>query len=550
MARTRSSKGGFGRGGRMNVGGQGQFATLEPTSVPRSVFDRSCGLKTTFSSGDLVPIFVDEALPGDTFTMTHNTFARMATPLHPFMDTLKLDIQFFAVPIRLVWDNFQKFMGERVDPADDIDYQVPNMTAPVGGYDELSLFDYMGLPPGVAGIVHSSLPLRCYNLIYNEWYRDENLIDSVTVNRDDSSDPDTDYAVLKRGKRKDYFTSALPWPQKGDEVSISLATSAPLVGDANVEPWGTGQPGFFGNATGSAGGLEIDGSDDIIGNGITGTGILNWEDPHLNADLTTASASGTTPYADLTAASAITINAMREAITLQQMLERDARGGTRYTEVLRSHFGVVSPDARLQRPEYLGGSTQNINVNPVAQTVGATQPLGVLAAYVTSAHSGRTWSKSFTEHSYVIGIASVRADLNYQQGINRMWLRETRYDFYWPTLAHLGEQEITNREIYAAGDANDTLTFGYQERYAEYKYKPSEISGRMRSSSAASLDTWHLAQDFDSLPSLNQAFIEESPPVDRVIAVESEPEFLFDAYFSLKCVRPMPIYATPGLRRF
>lgn len=503
------------------------FSRVPKADIQRSVFNRDHGLKTTMDAGYLVPIFVDEALPGDTFNLRATGFGRLATPVNPIMDNLYIETFFFAVPYRLVWNNWQKFCGEQEDPGDSTDYLVPTLS---GTVTTGSLFDYMGVPIGNS-ITWNNLHGRAYNLIWNEWFRDENLQDSVTVDKDDGPDTLSDYALLKRGKRHDYFTSCLPWPQKGDAVSLPLGTTARVATDAAVGASYANRVGVFNtNANDYTGLYAASASSDMAAPYDTGSFANRL-------------------YADLSNATAATINQLREAFQIQKLYERDARGGTRYTEIIRSHFGVVSPDARLQRPEYLGGGKDRININPIAQTssTDSTTPQGNMSAFGTTGFSGHGFSKSFTEHSVVIGMAVVFADLNYQQGLNRMWSRQDRWDFYWPALAHIGEQAVLNQEIYAQGTSADTQTFGYQERFAEYRYKPSMITGAMRSDASASLDNWHLAQDFGSLPVLNASFIEENPPIDRVVAVPSEPDLLLDMFFDLKCARPMPTYSVPGL---
>lgn len=514
-----------------------QFSQVPQARIPRSTFKRHHGYKTTFDSGYLIPIFVDHAVPGDTFNLNMTGFARMATPIYPIMDNLFMETFFFFVPYRLVWDNWQKFCGEQVNPGDSIDYTIPTYTW-TGQASELSPFDYFGLPTKVDSVLvgASALPFRANNLIWNEWFRDENLQNSLTVDTDDGPDSPSDYSTLqRRGKRFDYFTSCLPWPQKSPDgaVSLPLGTSAPVVPENSAVG-----PTFETYAGNSLGLMNQLGTTANVWQFDVADGAARWLDPNLEADLTNATAA--------------TINEVRQALQIQQLQERDARGGTRYTEIVRSHFGVTSPDARLQRPEFLGGGSSPVNVNPVQQTSETgTSPQGTLAAYATATLNNHGFTKSFTEHGVVIGYVNVRADLTYQQGIERHWNKSTRYDFYWPSLARIGEQAVLNREIYYNNDANDDLPFGYQERYAEMRYKPSLITGRFRSNAATPLDAWHLSQDFSALPTLGSSFIQDDPPVDRVVATPSEPEFIFDAWFDYVCARPMPMHGIPGgLDRF
>lgn len=515
-----------------------QFSTAPTADIPRSNFNRSHGLKTTFNAGKLVPIFCDEALPGDTISMNPAAFARLNTPIHPIMDNMYMDVHFFSVPVRQIWDNFRKFMGEQANPNDSTDYTVPISVAPSGGYQNESLQDYLGLPTLVEGFEHSALFTRAYNHIYNEWYRDQNLIDSVKVDTNDTNDDPADYTLLDRGKRHDYFTSSLPWLQKGDAIDLPLGTTAPIIpnGDSIIFD--------YKNGTVPTGTAQALGDGSIQGNPAPSTtSNLAYEQSGLQADLT--------------AATAATINELRQAFQIQKLLERDARSGTRYAEIVKAHFGVNFMDVTY-RPEFLGGSSTAINVHTVPQTssTDTTSPQGNVAGFGTASLNGGGFTKSFTEHCIVIGIASVRADLTYQQGLDRMWSRSTRYDYYWPVLAHLGEQATHSKEIYCQDPATDTgstgtpdneRVFGYQERWAEYRYKQSKITGKMRSNDPQSLDAWHLSQEFSSLPELNQTFITESPPLDRVVALPTEPDFFGDFYFNCQYARAMPIYSTPGL---
>lgn len=560
-----------------------RFSDAPAMYMKRTKFDRSHVYKTTFNSGKLVPVFVDEVLPGDTTRMSVNYFARLATPVKPIMDNIYLDWFFFFVPNRLVWEHWQNFCFEQEDPDDSTDYVIPTVAA-TGNSDNAyvgSLWDYFGLPVNTSGNLSgiSALPFRGVYLIWNEWFRDENLQKSVKIQKGDTNEvlnaaraaeqPSWVFtsgtnivpglACPPRGKRHDYFTSALPWTQKGPGVSIGLAGTASIVDPSPVSGYFVQQSD---NRLGAAqfsksGGVH----ETAVENGTLsytagGYSLAIAGHAAASSGLSTVTAQpgsswlSKDAYADLDSSSIFTINSLRTAFQMQKFYERLARGGSRYTEVLRSFFGVVSPDARLQRPEFLGSFTKMVNVNPIAQTSATdnTSPQGNLSAYGVTAAKFHGFTKSFVEHGYVFGFVCARADLTYQQGINKMWLRSTVYDFYWPTFAHLGEQAIELREIYAQGSEADTTVFGYQERYAEYRYKPSQITGKFRSSvTGGNLDVWHLSQFFINAPTLNEEFIMENPPIKRIIAVQDEPEFLLDIGFRYTTVRPMPMFGTPGL---
>jgi len=523
-----------------------QFSQVPKAEIQRSSFDRSHGLKTAFDGGWLIPVYVDEALPGDSFNLSMTALARLATPIFPYMDNLILESFFFAVPNRLLWENWERFNGARDNPDDNIDFTIP-MFGNSAGAQEGDMADYMGIPIGVPDLEYSVLWARAYNLIWNEWFRDQNLQDSEVFSTLDAPGNISDYTLMRRGKRHDYFTSCLPWPNKSDPVSVPLGTQAPVSGigmrinQAGVEPSGDVLESGSGPLTSYPVAVDIEGA---LSEGLWAKMTDGETEPPHRPDI----------FADLTDATAVTINVLRQAFAIQRLTERDARGGTRYTEIIRAHFGVTSPDARLQRPEYLGGGSTPITTTPVPSTVPTdldpVTPQATLAGYSTGHVQNHGFTKSFTEHCTLIGLVSVRADLTYQQGLNRMWSRLSRYDFYWGALSHIGEQAVLNKEIYAQGSGNavaDAAAFGYQERFAEYRYKPSSITSSMRSKATASLDAWHLSQDFESLPVLGDQFIRDTPPIDRIIAVEDEPHFIFDAYFSLRCARPMPLYGVPGL---
>nr|WNN13284.1 MAG: major capsid protein [Microvirus sp.] len=515
---------------------QHSFARVPKANVPRSQFRTPWTHKTDFNAGLLIPFFVDEVLPADTFNDKFAFFGYLDTPIKPIMDNLYLDTFYFYVPNRLIWDNWERFNGAQDDPDDSTDYLVPQCPAPaVNGFTANSMQDYMGIPirAGLTGYSIDNLHPRAYNLIWNTFFRDQNLQDSIVVDKDDGPDDPADYVLRRRGKRHDYFTSSLPFPQKGDAASLAFAGNAPIM-------WNT-----------IAGSSTPDDKFAEINQNSSGGAVARYGNSYGVDTGTVPNSTTMGMYADLANVSAFTINEFRQAYQLQMLLEMDARGGTRYTEILRAHFGVISPDFRLQRPEYLGGSSTPITVSRVPQTMSSdsTTPQGNLAAYGTVSNTRDGYHKSFVEHGVIIGLFSVRADLTYQQGLRRMWSRRTRFDFYWPAFAHLGEMAVLNKEIYLKGTSGgtwDTLVWGYQEAWADYRYVPSLITGQLRSDYAQSLDIWHLSQDLVD-PVLGDSFIQDNPPINRIAAVANQPHFIIDIFGELIRARAMPVYSTPGL---
>lgn len=581
----------------MNRNTQSRFSVAPQVDIKRSIFDRSFQHKTTGNAGDLIPFFVDEVLPGDTFVVDTAFVARMTTPIKPVMDNAYIDIFYFAVPNRLLWDHWKEFCGENNSSpwADETEYTIPQLTAPSGGWQKGTIADYMGIPINVANISVNALPFRAYALIWNEWFRDQNVQEPCVVSKDDATNAGTNAVAsenpanaelggmpCKVNKFHDYFTSALPEPQKGDPVEIGLSGGASIFPVSSEYPWiplnTTSRLNAFANPLkfGIDPALESN-ADGLLGlyTDQASTGPIS-ELPLYSLDVLDSTGKGVSSsrprqitrtnlvvsptqiannlQVDLSSATAVTINELRLAFATQRLLERDARGGTRYAEVLRAHYGVRSPDARLQRPEYLGGKRVPVNMNQVLQmsASSADSPQGNTAAYSLTSDVSSSFTYSATEHCYILGLACVRTDHSYQQGIERMWSRKRRFDFYYPALANIGETAILNKEIFAQGGTGgvDDQAFGYQEAWAEYRYKPNRISGAFRSQYDQSLDVWHYGDDYSELPTLSASWMAETTAnVDRTLSVPSatEDQMIFDFAIKLKCARPMPIYSVPGL---
>lgn len=545
---------------------------LNPTrlDMSRSRFDRSSSYKTTFNVGDLIPFYVDEVLPGDTFSIDTSKVVRMQTLLTPIMDNIYLDTYFFFVPNRLTWQHWRELMGENTQSAwlPEVEYTVPQITAPAGGWNVGTIADYMGIPTGVPNLSVNAMPFRAYALICNEWFRDENLTDPLnipvtdaTVAGSNGSTYVTDVAKggmpFKCAKYHDYFTSCLPAPQKGPDVTIPVGALDPIpvvTGDDHYQNSGSGTMQFYADKRWSSSNTGFSLNEQSSVSGGYSFSALPGNSPSIPVtDATFLRPSNLWAQSDGSSIIAATINQLRTAFQIQKLYERDARGGTRYIEILKSHFGVTSPDARLQRPEYLGGSRIPININQVVQNSGTPSdgtPQGTVAAYSLTADNHSEFTKSFVEHGFILGLMVARYDHTYQQGLERFWSRKDRFDYYWPVFANLGEQAVLNKELYAQGTDEDDEVFGYQEAWADYRYRPSRVTGEMRSSYAQSLDVWHLADYYQTRPSLSDSWIREnSATINRVLAVSDEvsAQLFCDIYIRCLATRPMPLYSIPGL---
>lgn len=547
----------------MNRNTNTHFA-LNPTrlDMSRSTFNRDHSVKTSFNVGDIVPFFVEEVLPGDTFDITTSKVVRMPSLLTPIMDNIYLDTYYFFVPNRLCWTHWRELMGENTQSAwiPTVEYQVPQITAPATGWNIGTIADYFGIPTGVPGLSVNALPFRAYALICNEWFRDENLSDPLNIPVDDATVTGVNAGIFvtdvakgglpyKAAKYHDYFTSCLPGPQKGPDVKIPVAAGGKVPVYATSEntpviPSGftnTQIKGYFPSLSKAYNlGAAISGDNPGVVTFGAGVGAENFWTPvnlwALEADPVAA-----------------TINQLRMAFQIQKLYERDARGGTRYISILRSHFGVTSPDARLQRPEYLGGNRIPIVIDEIRQTSATSEsgtPQGTPTGQSRTTDVHHDVKKSFVEHGFIIGVMVARYDHTYQQGLDRFWSRKDRFDYYWPVFANIGEQAVLNKEIYAQGTAEDDEVFGYQEAWADYRYKPSRVTGEMRSKAPQSLDIWHLADDYSARPSLSDSWIrEDSGTVNRVLAVSetNSNQLWCDIFVKNRATRPMPLYSIPGL---